>query len=340
MALNKEQARFALLRGALGLFHPGDVQPASIDQAWFKPGIKDLLLVSIDVESRNERGSGQGSPAYTFNCGVSILDLRDVCKYIVDSASPSTQLTAAQLELPKIEALHFAVGTQTDDNRRFLGRGAAFVNGCATDVVWLGKRTSLAQAGKSKGEKRREDSRHEVAAAPHDLACGRGTPWSTFRATTAPWQILPDSVGLQESPSKAWVVPAGAAVPHLNDVLDEVDPNRGGATSESPSLPQSLRRVNKLKKRRAEPVAQAQQEEQDHFSMFKEQMAEPVVRARPGERRRALKSKRRRVEAAVRARQEEQRRFPLSGNIPAEIMTTDRREILYEVIPLNASISN
>jgi len=130
-----ELARVALLKGTLGLFSPGGSLPLGVDPAWFSSGIKDLLLVSVDIEAKPDQATSRSELGYTFHCGVSVLDLRSVCEYAQSLSSTRFTPSRSKPKPPQIDSHHFTVGEANKWNRKYLNRANRFANGREDHVL-------------------------------------------------------------------------------------------------------------------------------------------------------------------------------------------------------------
>lgn len=117
-------SRLTLLRAAVGLHSPTEVVPFGIDAQWLAPGIKDLLFVGLDVESKLDSCAEKSDLGYIFHCGISILDNRALCDYS-RAISLANRDTAhmKQPERPRLDTYHLSVGNTSDPtNKKYLQR--------------------------------------------------------------------------------------------------------------------------------------------------------------------------------------------------------------------------
>lgn len=116
-------SRLTLLRATVGLQSPTEAVPLGVDAQWLTPGIKDLLLVSLDVESKVNSCIENSDLGYIFHCGISILDNRALCGYSKAIALANRDTAHTKLAPPKLDTYHFSVGNAGDPaNKKYLDK--------------------------------------------------------------------------------------------------------------------------------------------------------------------------------------------------------------------------
>ena len=121
-----DKARHFLLRAAVGLDAPTDEHPPGLPVEWLAPGIKDLLFVSVDIESKADAHTTATGLGYIFHCGISVLDTKILRDY-ARSISLAPTVTKCQTPPPEVVSYHLSVGNDSAKaNQKYLDRRLSF----------------------------------------------------------------------------------------------------------------------------------------------------------------------------------------------------------------------
>lgn len=121
-------ARLIMLRAAVGLDNPTDEDPPGLLAEWLRPGIKDLLFVSVDIEGKEDSSDSQSDLGYIFHCGISVLDTRALCDYARAFCLARADAATPKPAAPELDSYHFSIGDNTNEiNKPYLdGRRRKF----------------------------------------------------------------------------------------------------------------------------------------------------------------------------------------------------------------------